>query len=108
MTLGDLLVFVAYLASSTGRSGRSAACGTRVAAKAGAERIIEMLDEKPAVIDPVDPAPFARAAGASPLERVSFTYPGIERPALAGPTCGSPHRARSSPWSGPAERARRR
>jgi ABC-type multidrug transport system fused ATPase/permease subunit len=53
-------------------------------AKAGAERIIEVLDEKPAVADPADPAPLHRATGALHLQRATFTYPDTERPALSG------------------------
>ena len=53
-------------------------------AKAGAERIIEMLDQEPAVVDPVDPAPLARAQGTLALQGVAFTYPDTERPALSG------------------------
>ena len=53
-------------------------------AKAGAERIIEVLDEKPAVADPADPTPLGRATGALHLQRATFTYPDTERPALSG------------------------
>ena len=55
----------------------------RVRRQAGAERIIEILDEKPSVTDPVSPRPFGRARGAVHLDGVSFTYPGVDAPSLA-------------------------
>ena len=43
-----------------------------------------MLDQEPAVVEPVDPAPLARAQGTLALQGVAFTYPDTERPALSG------------------------
>ena len=58
MTLGGLLVFMAYLAQLYGPiRAFGGLANTAYAASAGAERIIEILDEKPSVTDPVDPAP---------------------------------------------------
>ena len=108
ITLGGLLVFVAYLSQLYGPvAGFGGLWNEMSSAKAGAERIIEILDQEPAVVDPVDPAPLARAQGTLALQGVAFTYPDTERPALSGSTCASP-RARRSPWSGRAGRARRR
>jgi ATP-binding cassette, subfamily B, bacterial len=85
ITLGGLLVFVAYLSQLYGPvAGFGGLWNELSSAKAGAERIIEVLDEAPAVVDPVDPAPLVRAQGVLTLERVSFTYPETERPALSG------------------------
>ena len=83
MTLGGLLVFMAYLAQLYGpiRAFGSLA-NTAYAASAGAERIIEILDEKPSVTDPVAPRPFGRARGALSVENVTFTYPGVDAPSL--------------------------
>ena len=85
VTLGELLVFVAYLSQLYGPvAGFGGLWNEMSSAKAGAERIIEMLDQEPAVVDPVDPAPLARAQGALALQGVAFTYPDTERPALSG------------------------
>ena len=83
-TLGGLLVFMAYLAQlySPVRAFGGLA-NTACAASAGAERIIEILDEKPSVTDPSRPRPFGRAHGALSLENVTFTYPGDDAPSLA-------------------------
>jgi ABC-type multidrug transport system fused ATPase/permease subunit len=84
MTLGDLLVFMAYLAQLYGPiRALGGLANTAYAASAGAERIIEILDEKPSVTDPVSPRPFGRARGAVHLDGVSFTYPGVDAPSLA-------------------------
>jgi ATP-binding cassette subfamily B protein len=85
ITLGELLVFVAYISQLYGPvAGFGGLWNEMSSAKAGAERIIEMLDQEPAVVDPVDPAPLGRARGALAVRGVSFTYPDTERPALAG------------------------
>src|SRR3954447_12967787 len=85
LTLGELLVFVAYISQLYGPvAGFGGLWNEMASAKAGAERIIEMLDQEPAVVDPVDPAPLGRARGALAVRGVSFTYPDTERPALAG------------------------
>ena len=85
ITLGGLLVFVAYLSQLYDPvAGFGGLWNEMASAKAGAERIIEVLDEKPAVTDPADPAPLGRATGTLHLQRATFTYPDTERPALSG------------------------
>jgi ATP-binding cassette subfamily B protein len=85
VTLGELLVFVAYLSQLYGPvAGFGGLWNEMSSAKAGAERIIEMLDQEPAVVDRADPVPLHCAAGTLALQQVSFTYPGTERPALSG------------------------
>jgi ATP-binding cassette subfamily B protein/subfamily B ATP-binding cassette protein MsbA len=85
VTLGELLVFVAYLSQLYGPvAGFGGLWNEMSSAKAGAERIIEILDQEPAVVDPVDPAPLTRALGTLALQGVAFTYPETERPALSG------------------------
>jgi ATP-binding cassette, subfamily B, bacterial len=85
ITLGGLLVFVAYLSQLYGPvAGFGGLWNEMSSAKAGAERIIEVLDQEPAVTDPADPTPLTCAAGALALHQVTFTYPGTERPALLG------------------------
>jgi ABC-type multidrug transport system fused ATPase/permease subunit len=83
ITIGGLLVFVTYLGSLY-RPVRdlSKLSGTFFAASAGAERIIELLDEEPGVREHPNPVPFARARGNVRFRAVSFTYPGATRPAL--------------------------
>ena len=85
ITLGGLLVFVAYLSQLYDPvAGFGGLWNEMASAKAGAERIIEVLDEKPAVADPAVPEPLHRATGALHLQRATFTYPDTERPALSG------------------------
>jgi ABC-type multidrug transport system fused ATPase/permease subunit len=84
MTIGGLLVFMAYLAQLYGPiRAFGGLANTAYAASAGAERIIEILDEKPSVTDPPRPRPFGRAHGAVSVEGVTFTYPGVDAPSLA-------------------------
>src|SRR5215212_7324166 len=85
MTLGGLLVFMAYLAQLYGpiRAFGSLA-STAYAASAGAERIIEILDEQPSGTDRANPRPSGRARGALSVENVTFAYPGVDAPSLTG------------------------
>lgn len=48
---------------------------------AGAERIFEILDEKPSIQDPPDPLPLPDS-NLLEFRNVTFTYPGAEQPAL--------------------------
>jgi ATP-binding cassette, subfamily B, bacterial len=84
LTLGGLLVFITYLAQlyspirSLGQLSNSV-----FAAAAGAERVLELLNEAPAVTD----APHARALprpvrGEVALRGVSYSHPGADRAAL--------------------------
>jgi ABC-type multidrug transport system fused ATPase/permease subunit len=84
LTLGGLLVFCAYLSRlySPIRS-LSRLTNTFFAASASAERLIEILDERPAVSEPEQPRRIGRAAGLVELEAVGFSYPGRAQPALA-------------------------
>ena len=109
LTLGELLVFVAYISQLYGPvAGFGGLWNEMSSAKAGAERIIEMLDEEPAVVDPADPAPLGRAQGAARRARRHLHLP---RHRAAGADRRRRHdraRARRSPWSARAGRARRR
>ena len=83
ITLGGLLAFLAYLGQLYGPvQGFAGLSNTLFAASAGAERIIEVLDEQPAVAEPCEPRELGRACGAIRFEKVWFTYGGTERPAL--------------------------
>ncbi|MFD9206716.1 ABC transporter ATP-binding protein [Streptomyces sioyaensis] len=86
MTLGQLLAFAAFIGylyppiRDLGQLGL-----TVTEATAGSERLLEILDARPAVTDPdaavVVPAP-SRAVGAVEACRVHFRYPGSTEEAL--------------------------
>ena len=84
LTLGGLLVFFTYLAQLYAPIRSLGSLSNDVfAAAAGAERVLELLDEQPAVAD----RPGARelrapVRGHVELDGVTFTHPGAERPAL--------------------------
>jgi subfamily B ATP-binding cassette protein MsbA len=85
LTIGGLLVFLAYLTQLLGPVRDLSSLAIAVfAAAAGGERVIELLDEEPRVAD----RPGARALRPGPgvveLDRVGFTYPGADAPALDG------------------------
>ena len=83
ISIGGLLAFLAYLSqlySPIRRLGKL--INTMHAASASAERIIELLDEQPAVTDPRSPRPLPRARGRLEFDAVDFTYPDTARGAL--------------------------
>src|SRR3954449_2453827 len=83
ITLGGLLAFVAYLSQLYGPvAGFGGLWNEMSSAKAGAERIIEVLDEQPAVVEAAEPSALGRARGTLALHNVTFAYPDTERPAL--------------------------
>ena len=84
LSLGALLVFLAYLTQLYSPiRGLSRLTGTIFAASAGAERIIELLDQQPSVADRPDARPLPHATGFVELDDVTFAYPGTDRPALS-------------------------
>jgi ABC-type multidrug transport system fused ATPase/permease subunit len=83
LTLGGLLAFLAYLSQLYGPvRGLNHLWGEAVATSAAAERVIELMDRRPSVVEPVHPAPLGRAAGSIVFDRVSYRYPGTELDAL--------------------------
>jgi ATP-binding cassette, subfamily B, bacterial len=83
LSLGALLAFIAYLARLYSPIRGLSRLGTTLyAASAGAERVLELLDQRPAVTDPPRPVPAARRRGAVAFEAVTFRYPPAERDAL--------------------------
>lgn len=83
LSLGGLLVFMTYLTQLYSPiRGLSRLTNTIYSASAGAERIIEFMDMKPAVEDRADARPLGRASGAVVVDHVSFTYPGQPSSAL--------------------------
>ncbi|WP_433557170.1 ABC transporter ATP-binding protein [Pseudonocardia xinjiangensis] len=85
ITLGGLLVFVAYLTQLYGPiSGFGNLWNSIYSASASAERIIEVLDEQPGVVEPEYPRPLTRAADDVRFEGVEFRYPGTDKAVLRG------------------------
>lgn len=83
LTLGGLLAFLVFLSQLYGPvQGLGAMSTSLFAAAAAAERIIELLDQRPTVTAPVHPIPLLHVRGALRLERVSFTYPDTQRDVL--------------------------
>jgi len=83
LSLGGLLAFLAYLSLLYGPVRSLTRLTTDIfAAAAGAERVIELLDEQPAVDERPDPVVLERAQGAVTLEAVSYRYPEADRDAL--------------------------
>jgi ABC-type multidrug transport system fused ATPase/permease subunit len=87
ITLGGLLIFMTYLAGLYRPvRGLTRLGNTYASAAAGAERIVELLDEAPGVPEHPTPVPLDRARGEVAFRGVTFTYPGAARPALDGVT----------------------
>jgi ABC-type multidrug transport system fused ATPase/permease subunit len=83
LTIGGLLVFVAYLAQLYSPARDLGSLSNRLfRALAGAERVTELLDERPRVSESPRAVALERARGAVALDRVSFAYPGADRKAL--------------------------
>ncbi len=85
LSLGGLLVFMAYLSKLFSPvRGLSRLTTGLFSASAAAERVIEFLDERPAVADPAAPLPAGRRRGEVRFEAVRFSYPGATEEALHG------------------------
>ncbi|MEU4112900.1 ABC transporter ATP-binding protein [Kitasatospora sp. NPDC028055] len=83
LTLGELLVFVALLSRLYSPiQGIGRLSNGFFSASAAAERIIELLDQRPQVADPPRPLRAARVRGAVAFDGVWFRYPGTARAAL--------------------------
>ncbi len=85
LTIGGLLVFLAYLTQLLGPVRDLSSLANAVfAAAAGGERVIELLDEEPRVADRPGARDLRPGPGVVELDRVDFTYPGADAPALDG------------------------
>jgi ABC-type multidrug transport system fused ATPase/permease subunit len=85
LSVGGLLVFLAYLTQLLGPVRDLSSLSNSVfAAAAGAERVIELLDEEPRVADREGAVAIGRARGVVEVQDLTFRYPGAERPALDG------------------------
>ena len=83
LTIGGLVVFITYLTQLYGPVQELGSLSNTIfQAAAGAERVIELLDEKPRIVDRPNPVVIARARGVVELEDVTFGYPGAAEPAL--------------------------
>ncbi|WP_320785037.1 ABC transporter ATP-binding protein [Streptomyces sp. CRN 30] len=83
LTLGQLLAFAAFVGylyppvRNLGQLGL-----TLTAATAGARRLGELLDARPAVTDPADPVAPWPVRGRVDFDAVTFRYPEADRPSL--------------------------
>ncbi|GAA0530665.1 ABC transporter ATP-binding protein [Saccharopolyspora subtropica] len=87
ITLGGLLAFLVYLSqlySPVRNLGQLT--NTIFAAAASAERIIDLLDQRPLVRSPANPVPLGRTTGHLQVEQVDFRYPGTTADVLHGVT----------------------
>jgi ATP-binding cassette, subfamily B, bacterial len=83
LTIGGLLAFLAYLSQLYRPIRDLSRLGQQVfEATAGAERVIELLDEHPRVRDRPGAQPLRRVHGMLELDHVSYRYPGADQPAL--------------------------
>ncbi|POX49643.1 ABC transporter [Streptomyces sp. Ru71] len=84
LTLGELLVFLALIGKMYSPvRGLSRLGTTFYTASASAERIIELLDQRPQVADAAHPRHIGRARGEVEFDGVCFSYPGTSCPALS-------------------------
>jgi ABC-type multidrug transport system fused ATPase/permease subunit len=100
LTIGGLLVFLVYLSLLyTPIRGFSSLLNEFYEATAGADRVIEFLDQKPSVTEQEDAFTLNRSRGHVEFDSVRFGYPGNERAALSdvsvevGPRRPRPSRA---------------
>jgi ATP-binding cassette, subfamily B, bacterial len=85
LTLGGLIVFLTYLAMLYSPvKGASRLTTSLYAATAAAERIIELLDERPSVLERPEPTRLGRVAGRVDFRDVTFAYGSGRRNALSG------------------------
>ncbi|MFD5121324.1 ABC transporter ATP-binding protein [Streptomyces sp. NPDC058385] len=85
LTLGGLLVFLALIGKLYSPIRDLSRLGNSFyAASASAERIIELLDQRPQVVEAATARRTGRARGDVEFDGVSFRYPGTTRRALSG------------------------
>jgi ABC-type multidrug transport system fused ATPase/permease subunit len=83
LSVGGMLAFLAYLAMLYGPIRELSQLGTTIfAASAAAERVLEVLDQEPAVRDRPSARTLERARGSVELQDVTFRYEDAPRPAL--------------------------
>jgi len=84
LTVGGLVAFLAYLSQLLRpMSDLGNLATTLFAAAAGAERVMEIMDEDPEVTDRPGARDLGRAQGRVQLDGVGYTHPGAGRPVLS-------------------------
>jgi len=84
LTVGGLLIFLAFLTRLYSPVRKlSRLTNSIYAASASAERILDLLDERPAVAEPVEPVAPKKTEGVVEFTSVSFRYPGAQRDAIS-------------------------
>jgi ATP-binding cassette subfamily B protein len=97
ITLGGLLAFLIYLSQLYSPvRGLAQLSNTVYSASAAAERIIELLDQRPLVHNSPRPFPLPRARGDIRLQQVSFRYPDTDRDVLDDVTFEVPSGTRTA------------
>jgi ABC-type multidrug transport system fused ATPase/permease subunit len=83
LSLGGLLAFMTYLTRLYDPIRSLTKLTTTIySASAGAERVIELLDEQPAVTDRPDARDLGRARGVVTVDNVCYRYPDTDRDAV--------------------------
>ena len=83
LTLGELMIFIAFLTQLFGPiRGLTRLAGSAARATASAERVAEVFDTRPAVADGPITYDLPRADGRVEFDHVSFSYPGAGTPSL--------------------------
>jgi ATP-binding cassette, subfamily B, bacterial len=83
LTLGGLLVFITFLTQLYTPIRSLGKLVNRIySASAAAERIIEFMDETPAIVEPAQPRTLTRSARTVEFESVGFAYPGGDKNAV--------------------------
>jgi ATP-binding cassette, subfamily B, bacterial len=84
LSLGGLMVFLTYLTKLYSPiRGLSDLSNSTFQASAAAERIIEFLDQQPAVVERPDAIHLPRSRGLVVFDEVAFSYPGNTQPAIS-------------------------
>jgi ABC-type multidrug transport system fused ATPase/permease subunit len=85
LSLGGLLIFAAYLTQLYAPVRELGSLANYLfRAQAGAERVIELLDERPRVVDRPGARALGEVRGEVEIDTVTFRYPGAPSDALAG------------------------
>jgi ATP-binding cassette subfamily B protein len=85
MPIGDLTAFLTYIFLILFAVLMATIMFVMVPrAAVSAQRIMEVLDTQPSIVDPADPAANVAEAGTVEFRDVEFRYPGAEEPVLSG------------------------
>ncbi|MBI1758629.1 MAG: ABC transporter ATP-binding protein [Actinobacteria bacterium] len=85
ITLGTLVAFVAlFLLLVWPIESMGWLLATAQEASTATDRVFEVLDAEPAIVDRPHPMPLVRSTGLLRFHNVGFTYPGAARPVLHG------------------------